>query len=368
MADDELDIEPFSVITKDFPLVVVKENTTLTDEARALLLERFDSLLDAGKPHAIVLDLTNASELPEGQQVFISESLQMRSEEVTSTWISVAIVNAAGNSDLTAFWQKVAPVSSQVFTNTMSAVVWTRQVLEKHARAARQASDPASASLRPSDPSPRRSELGARRSEAKGERTGGKARSPKPPVKGKEASELPRFVRSPITWVGLGGALLLGVLFMLNSPSRIELSSSEQQAFQNQKSKIEVRMFRKVGNKRIPIADGETCSPGSSLRFEVRLPSRAFMFIVGARSAQDRYVAWAEKGNRAAGPLEMGTGLLLANVNLSFDAGREWVHVVACSEQISTDECKSDKDATTLTCPETCTVRTFAIDKASAGT
>ncbi len=374
MADEEelSVVEPVSLVTKDFPIVVIKESAALTDDRRVQLLDQLDELLEAGKPHAIIMDLTSASELPEGQRVFISESLQMREELVTSTWISLAIVvssNVGGSAELASFWQKVTPTPTQVFTNMMSAVVWTRQALEKHARATREANEFETTSGRPSDPiapAARRSELGSRRSEAQVERSSPKPRSPK--KKGKaQADEGRSFLRSPVLWLAIVGILASGGVFALNASFEPGLSSSEADAFKARKDQFAVRVFRKVSNKLIPLAANEPCPPASQLRFEAVLPTRAYMLMIGARSATDTYVAVADQGKYSVGPLEIGVNILSPKVELGADAGQEWLHFVACSERITTDDCKLESEGTVLSCPQACTVYTFQVNKAAPG-
>jgi hypothetical protein len=363
VADEEFTVEPFSFITKDFPVVVVKENATLSDDERAQFFERLDVLLDAGKAHALILDLTNAGEVPEAQRVFISESLQLREEQLESAWLSMAIIvssqGAGANSEIAVFWQKAVPVPSQVFTNSMSATVWSRQVVEKHVRALREMNDPEGEGPRPSDPIVRRPDA-----RAPAERPARATRPNKVRPKSRPAVSI---FRSPAFWVAIA-ALLSCVGFLSLSSSERGLSVSEQEAFQKSKDKFAVRLLKKAGRRRVPIERGQPIERGATLVYQIDLPSRAYMLVFGVRSDRKLYVAWSEDGTKSVGPLPAGKSLPRASVDLSTGEEREWLHFVACGEPIVTKDCKAQDDGQTLTCPQTCTVSSFPIDKVRAGT
>lgn len=115
-----------------FPIVVVTECGSLPDRDRALLMEDLEHLLERRGRHALVLDLTRATQVPREQRVYVAEAFGMRAKLIAEKWAAVAVVvrtPVLHHMSVAAFWLKVAPVPARMFPSVADATAWARGCL-----------------------------------------------------------------------------------------------------------------------------------------------------------------------------------------------------------------------------------------------
>jgi hypothetical protein len=112
-----------------FPVVVLSEQGVLSDDERACVTQALDDIIDRRGRHALVLDLTRASALPESQRTSISEHSNRRTPEICEKRAALAVVVRApllNHVPMAAYWLRVSPVPAKVFTELDQAIAWAR--------------------------------------------------------------------------------------------------------------------------------------------------------------------------------------------------------------------------------------------------
>ncbi len=119
-----------------FPLVTLTERAKLSDEERREFLEALDVLVDRRGRHGIILDLRLAQPLPDGQRASITEHFRARSEAIAEKWVALAVIvrpPLLDNLPTGAFWVRVSPVPTKVFTTVEEAESWMSASLVRRA-------------------------------------------------------------------------------------------------------------------------------------------------------------------------------------------------------------------------------------------
>ena len=117
-----------------FPLVCMTEHGMLSNAERVEMMEALDELVDKRGRHAVMLDLSKAHPMPDAQRTFVAESLHMCAEVTAQKWAAVGVVvrePMLSNLATGAFWVRVSPVPTKVFTSKEETGAWLRMCLTK---------------------------------------------------------------------------------------------------------------------------------------------------------------------------------------------------------------------------------------------
>lgn len=115
-----------------FPLVSLIEHGRLNNAERVEMVEALDELVMKRGRHGIILDLTRAHPMPDEQRTFVAEAFHMRADEIAEKWAAIAVLvrePLLSNLPLGAFWMRVSPVPTKVFTKGEEACTWMRTCL-----------------------------------------------------------------------------------------------------------------------------------------------------------------------------------------------------------------------------------------------
>lgn len=117
-----------------FPLVWLSERGVLSDSERVQVIEALDELLDRRGRHALVLDLRRGRPLPEEQRVYLADHWSIRADDIAEKWACLSVVLSQPvleHLPIAAFWQRVSPVPSRVFTAFEDAMAWAQVCLQQ---------------------------------------------------------------------------------------------------------------------------------------------------------------------------------------------------------------------------------------------
>lgn len=124
-----------------FPLVSVSEQGMLNNAERVEMVEALDELVMKRGRHGLILDLSRAQLMPDEQRTFVAEAFHMRADEIAEKWAAIAVIvrePLLANLPLGAFWMRVSPVPTKVFTKGEEACTWMRGCLaQRSSHAAR---------------------------------------------------------------------------------------------------------------------------------------------------------------------------------------------------------------------------------------
>ncbi len=380
---ESLTTEHVYLSVSSFPVVVLTECGLLSDLERTTVMEFLEDLIDQSERHALIIDLTEAMPLPEKQRIYLAEAMQMRAKTIKEKWAALAVV-VGGPEHLrltkAEFWIGICPVPGRVFPSLEAATAWAEECLGlgpvDDAAAQVSAEDVPEERVSKTTRLPaglRPIERGARSNKAPSVSHPAPARGPTPtPKAGKQGKTEDASNGQPKTGfakLGRRGLAALSVvaitalLLVLGPQGDGGLSSAEAAAFEKLKSGVGLRVYRTGGNGEQLLTSGDKSAPGDKLGFEVDIPAKGYMMILGVKSDASVYSVFPRPGaSRASSVTFAKNQRLPISYQLDKSTGKQSFYVVYCPTRFEVNECDAAGGAK-LKCPPDCASAGFAVDK-----
>lgn len=375
-----LAIQSAYLSTSSFPVVVLTECDVLSDLERTQIVEQIEQLIDDRERHVLIVDLTLGSALPDSQRIYLADTFAVRKESVAAKWAGLAIVvgePVPSNASKAVGWQKLAPVPTEIFPTIEAATSWAENLINP-GRATTSPSPIPSEALRPTRPRPVMTGMPERTSRQSGaldlSQTGPRTsiseylkptdkETQKAAAPGKsKAMDLKTWLKGP-RGVGAGVAVLLIALFLLLAPPPDGgLSSAEARSFEDTKSKLALHVKKQRDGRGSPLTSGDACDPGDKLRFEIDVPAKGYVMLLGKRSDGSVQGVGPHAGQAQGGLVAAGSGMALPGTyDLDPSATKESFYLVGCPQPFGPGDCSSSGAG--LSCPPACGVAEFVVNK-----
>jgi hypothetical protein len=124
-----------------------------------------------------------------------------------------------------------------------------------------------------------------------------------------------------------------------------------------------LKIYRERAGKTSEVGSGAALFPKDRLRFEVDLPKKSQVMIIGVEETGEVYRCFPSASDAsvelAAGPHQ----LLPDAIELDDSIGQEWVHLVACGSPFTAEQLRRTKDK--IEPPDGCQTRSIRVHKSA---
>ncbi|MCA9544588.1 MAG: hypothetical protein KC613_09360, partial [Myxococcales bacterium] len=126
------------------------------------------------------------------------------------------------------------------------------------------------------------------------------------------------------------------------------------------KGALRLHVLRQVAGGAEPVASGEAIHPEDRLAFQVTLPERARVTVVGVEPTGTLYTAWPLPEHHADPVLDAGLRQALPGaVSLDGPKGVEHLYLVACPPEVEDAACEGAGADQPPACAESCRLTPF---------